>query len=203
MQEIKTELWNNHSIRFIFLNDEWYAVANDVCDALAIKNRRDALKTLKGVAKADTLTEGGKQEVNIIPEKDIYRLAFKSRKAEAEEFQDWVLDAISLLRKSTGLEGFQAFRMLDKEHQKEAMKKLNEALANPARVDFIKANTITNTAIKKKYGLDKQIKKDDMTPQMLVDREPILEATTDLMITHAKYGVPEHVSKVVYEKFAR
>jgi len=201
MQEIKTELWNNHSIRFVFQNDEWYAVAVDVCEALGLTQVTRALTGLKGVTKSKVLTEGGEQEVNIIPEKDIYRLAFKSRKPEAEEFQDWVLDAIRLLRESTGLEGFQAFRMLDKEHQKEAMKKLNQALSNPVRVDFIKANTITNTAIKKKYNLDGKVKKEDMTPQMLVDREPILEATTDLMITQAKYGVPEHVSAVVYQKF--
>lgn len=30
------------------------------------------------------------REVNIINEKAIYKLAFKSRKKEAEEFQDWV-----------------------------------------------------------------------------------------------------------------
>lgn len=43
---------------------------------------------------------------------------------------------------SSGLEGFQIFRMLDKEHQKEMMGKLSHALQHPVRVDFIKANTI-------------------------------------------------------------
>lgn len=62
--------------------------------------------------------------MNIIGEKDIYRLIFKSRKPEAEAFQDWVYETIRELRKASGLEGYETFKLLDKEHQKEAMKKL-------------------------------------------------------------------------------
>lgn len=69
------------------------------------------------------------QTMNIIGEKDIYRLVFKSRRPEAEAFQDWVYETIRELRKASGLEGYEAFKMLDKEHQKEAMKKLHDSIA--------------------------------------------------------------------------
>jgi prophage antirepressor-like protein len=32
--EIRIESWNNHSIRFVKKDDEWWAIAKDVCDAL-------------------------------------------------------------------------------------------------------------------------------------------------------------------------
>lgn len=159
-----------------------------------------AVSSLKGVTKSKVLTDGGQQVVNIINEKDIYRLVFKSRKPEAEQFQDWVFDMLRELRRSTGLEGFQIFRMLDKEHQKEAMRHLQQSLRNPVRVDFIKANTIANKAISNRYGYPKMVKKADMTPQMLVEREPILEDTVELMGVNDKYDLGISVSEQIYKK---
>lgn len=56
---MKTENWNGHEIRFVNINDEWWAVAKDVTTALSIRNNRDAIKKLdadeKGVATIDTL----------------------------------------------------------------------------------------------------------------------------------------------------
>lgn len=39
------------------------------------------------------------------------------------------MDLLVELRKQTGLEGFEVFRMLDKEQQKEAMQKLREGVS--------------------------------------------------------------------------
>ena len=51
----------------------------DVCAALGYSNTRDALsRHCKGVVKRDTPTQSGIQEMNFIPEGDIYRLAAKS-----------------------------------------------------------------------------------------------------------------------------
>lgn len=56
-----------------------------------------------------------------------------SRKSEARNFEKWIFSVIKELRQSIGLEGFHIFRMLDKEHQKEAMKRLQQGLAKPAK----------------------------------------------------------------------
>lgn len=109
---------------------------------------------------------------------------------------------LKTLRQSTGLEGFQIFRMLDKEHQREAMGKLCESLKKPARVDFIKANTIADKAISTKYGYPKMLKKKDMTPDMLVQRQPILEDTVNLMATVDKFNLDISVSQTIYSKHA-
>jgi prophage antirepressor-like protein len=157
---------------------------------------KDALHIMK---VTDDL--GREQDTNIISEKAIYRLVFKSRKKEAEEFQDWVYTMLKELRKTTGLEGFQIFRMLDKEHQKEAMSKLSNNLKNPVRIDFIKANTIANKAVSNVFGHKKMVKKDAMTPDMLVKRQEILDSTTELMAIKDKFSMDISVSEVVYSKY--
>ena len=200
MNKIKIENWNGYSIRFVEKDNEWWAVANDVCEALAIKNPRDAIKRLRGVDKTDIPTSSAIQTVNIISEKDIYRLVFKSRKPEAEVFQDWVYAMLKELRQATGLEGFQIFRMLDKEHQKEAMRNLQRSIKQPTRETYIKANNIANKAVSTKYGYPKAIKKADMTPAMLLDREPILDDTVELMGVNDKYQLGLSVSEQIYLK---
>lgn len=199
--QMKVEKWNENEIRFIYHQNEWWAVARDVCDALGIKLVTRALSGLpqKGVHIMKTPTKGGIQEVNIINEQNIYRLIFKSRKPEAEQFQDWVYNMLKQLRQATGLEGFQIFRMLDKEHQKEAMAQLKKALKNPVRVDFIKANVIANKAVSNKYGYPKMVKKGDMTPDMLVTRQSVLEDTVELMKMKEKYNLDISVSEKIYE----
>lgn len=112
-------------------------------------------------------TPGGEQEVSIISEAGIYRVIMRSRKKEAEDFQDWVYDVLKTLRKASGLDGFQIFRMLDKEHQREAMNRLNASLVKPAQKHFIKANTIANKTVSTMFGYPKMLKKDQVTPDML------------------------------------
>ena len=203
---MKTEIWNGHSIRFIEVNSEWWAVAKDVTEALGYSNHNDAIKRHvsdddKGVAKHDT--PGGTQIVNTLSEKGIYRLVMRSNKDEAVEFQNWIFEVIKSLRHNNGLEGFQVFRMLDKEHQKEAMKHLYEALRSDdkeaVKYNSIKANSITNKAISIMYGLPKMISKEDMTPDMLQDRQKLLDEVINLMIMNEKYKLNLSISKTIYD----
>ena len=170
---MKTELWNGYPIRFVEKDDEWWAVAKDVAEALGYAKTENMTKRLrakyKGTAKWNTL--GGEQEMVVLSEQGIYKAIMNSHKPEAEDFEDWVFTILKTLRQQSGLEGFQVFRMLDKEHQREMMGKLNRGLKEPKRFDFIKANTISNKAVSIKYGYPKMIKKADMSPEMLVDRQ--------------------------------
>lgn len=203
MGKMKIENWNGYNIRFIEKDGEWWAVATDIAKAL---NFRDAYNTTiklkdkyKGTAKVST--HGGLQEMIVLNEKGIYRLIMRSNKPEAETFQDWIYDIIKTLRQETGLEGFEVFRMLDKEHQKEAMKKLHIGIEEPTKVDYIKANTIANKAVSNKHGCEKLIKKDNMTPQMMKDRASILEDVVELMCINDKYNLGLSVSDRIYEKY--
>lgn len=198
---IKIEKWCNHEIRFVEKDGEWWAVLKDVCDALGLKAKKVRERLEKEVLSKGTLeTAGGQQEMLIVNEYGIYDTVFQSRKKEAKDFRKWVYKMLSELRKASGYEGFEIFRMLDKEHQKEMMKKLQEGLRSPARVDFIKANTIANKAVSLKHGYPKMIKKADMAPEMLKDREPILADTVELMSVKDKYGLDVSVSDTIYKK---
>lgn len=201
---MKTENWNGHQIRFIEIKGEWFAVLKDVCDALNLKTKYIVERLEDEVVSTDHVPDslGRIQEMLVVNEYGIYDAIFSSKKKEAKDFKRWVYGMLKDLRESTGLKGFEVFRMLDKEHQKEMMKELQSGLRHPVRVDFIKANTIANKAISNKHGLPKMVKKDEMTPEMLKEREPILEDTVDLMKAKERFELNDlSVSKKIYQMY--
>lgn len=46
------------------------------------------------------------------------------------------------------------------------------------------------------------VKKSDMTPEMITDRQAILDDTVELMATNNRFGLELPVSKIIYDKFA-
>ena len=98
-------------IRFVEYKGKPYAVARDVAITLGYSNPNDAItRHCKGVVKFDTLTNGGIQTLNIIPEGDIYRLIVKAAdqsknteiRKKAEEFERWVFDVVLPTIRKTG-----------------------------------------------------------------------------------------------------
>ena len=202
----KLEQWNGHSIRFVEHNDEWWAVLADIAKALELEQRFIKRRLEDDVFSEHPILDslGRKQEMLIVNEFGIYETIFSSRKPEAKAFKVWVFEIIKQLRQQTGLEGFQAFRMLDKQHQKNAMTLLSNGLqgvnkeAKPK--DMIKANTIANKAISNKYGYPKMVKKSEMTEPMLRDREQVLDETVELMLVKERYGLNFSVANTIYGK---
>ena len=202
----KIEQWNGHSIRFVEHNGEWWAVLADIAKALDLKPKYVKERLGDEVVLTDHVLDslGRKQEMLIVNEFGIYETIFSSRKPEAKAFKVWVFEIIKQLRQQTGLEGFQAFRMLDKQHQKNAMTLLSNGFqevnkeAKPK--DMIKANTIANKAISNKYGYPKMLKKSEMTEPMLRDREQVLDETVELMLVKERYGLNFSVANTIYGK---
>ena len=202
----KLEQWNGHSIRFVEHNGEWWAVLADIAKALDLKPKYVKERLSDEVVLTDHVLDslGRQQEMLIINEFGIYETIFSSRKPEAKAFKVWVFEIIKQLRQQSGLEGFQAFRMLDKQHQKNAMTLLSNGLqevnkeAKPK--DMMKANTIANKAISNKYGYPKMVKKSEMTEPMLRDREQVLDETVELMLVKERYGLNFSVANAIYNK---
>ena len=92
------------SVRTIEIDGKPYFVANDVARSLGYKRPADAVSThCKGSVKHRYLTEGGEQELKIIPEGDVYRLVIKSQLPKADEFEHWIFDeVIPSIRKNGG-----------------------------------------------------------------------------------------------------
>lgn len=200
---MKTEIWANHEIRFIEKEGEWWAVLSDIATALDLKPKHIKERLSDEVVSTDHIKDimGRNQEMLIVNEFGIYETVFESRKAEAKEFKRWVFSILKELRQSAGIEGFGVFRMLDKQHQNQMMENLQQGLKTPKRVDYIKANTITNKAVSTMYGYPKSVKKGEMTPEMLVAREPILEDTVKLMNASDSFALGLSISKLVYDKY--
>ncbi|BAN94573.1 TPA: phage repressor protein [Streptococcus pyogenes] len=198
----KTETWNGYTIRFVEHQGEWWAVLADIAKALDLNpkfiKQRLGDEVVSNNHVADSL--GRQQEMLIVNEFGIYETIFSSRKKEAKTFKLWVFEIIKQLRQSTGLEGFQVFRMFDKEHQKQAMNRLVNGLEQVKQTDLIKANTIANKAVSNKYGLPKMISKSQMTEQMLKDREQLLDDTVELMVIKDKFDLGISVSNAIYSR---
>ncbi|MGT2979791.1 BRO-N domain-containing protein [Streptococcus alactolyticus] len=202
----KLEQWNGHGIRFVEHNGEWWAVLADIAKALELEQRFIKRRLEDDVFSKHPITDslGRQQEMLIVNEFGIYETIFSSRKPEVKAFKVWVFEIIKQLRQQTGLEGFQAFRMLDKQHQKNAMTLLSNGFqevnkeAKPK--DMIKANTIANKAISNKYGYPKMVKKSEMTEPMLRDREQVLDETVELMLVKERYGLNFSVANTIYGK---
>lgn len=202
MENIKVEKWLDNEIRFVEVNNEWQAVAKDITDALGFRMASDALSKMKDKYKGTSKvsTPGGVQVMTTLTEKGMYRLIMRSNKDEAEDFQDWVFDVIQTLRESVGLEQYEVFRMMDKQIQKEASRFLQDNIENAEPKHHMKAQAITNKAVSNKFGISPSIKKPEMTPDMLVARQPILNDTVELMVAKDKYNLDLSVSKTIYAK---
>ena len=80
-------------------------LAKDVCVILGYANVSQTVKDNcleKGVSKRYTLTGGGNQELTYINEGNLYRLVIKSKKPEAERFENWVCDEVLVSIRKTG-----------------------------------------------------------------------------------------------------
>lgn len=84
-----------------------------MCDALGLQayaiNRRLDDELISNMVVSDSL--GRQQEMLIVNEYGIYDTVFQSRKKEEKDFRKWVYKMLSELRKASGYEGFEIFRM--------------------------------------------------------------------------------------------
>lgn len=203
------QIFNSTEIRFIEKDGEHWAVASDITSVLGFRDSFNAVRILPNhVCATHKVSTTSKkkyarkyQDYTVINEKGIYRLIMRSNKKEAEDFQDWICDVLVELRRATGLKDYEAFRMTDKQIQKDAMNKLKEANQIAKRVDYIKANTISDKATSTLYGFKKMIKKSAMTPEMLATRQTILTDVVDLMAAKNRFGLDIKVSETIYGKY--
>jgi prophage antirepressor-like protein len=90
MDNLSTFRFTHQEIRTITVDGTALFVANDVCAALDIdpsQTRRldDSFKGLYSIQ-----TPSGKQQMVVLSEAGVYRLAFTSRKPDAMAFMDWI-----------------------------------------------------------------------------------------------------------------
>lgn len=128
--KIRIESWCGYEIRFIYVNEEWYAILKDVCDALELRTDNVAQRLepsmLKRVQVSDHVTTGvrsrGKNKTRwmlAVNEIGIYETLFASRKLEARKFRMWTAGVLAKLRNQVGLKQYEVMRMTEPEVQEE------------------------------------------------------------------------------------
>lgn len=111
---------------------------------------------------------------------------------------EWKLKYIEAFNQ---MEKYINFRKADIQIQKNSMQFLHENLEMPEPKDYMRANTIANKCVSSIFGYPKMVKKDEMTPEMLEAREPVLKDTVELMAVQDKYDLKISVSENIYKKY--
>lgn len=213
---IKVEQWNGFDIRWIAIDDEWWAVGNDVANALgyslpqkAITDHVDIedMKTLtyKAFSKTEkaNLWEGNDySDKTLVSELGIYSLIFSSQLPEAKQFKRWVFTVIQKLRKAAGLEQYEVDKVASIKFEKDADGMLSTIVPNAQPIDFIKAKTIADKATSNQFGLNKMIRKAQMPPAMKKAREQNYVDVLQLMKVKRDLGLDMSISKTIYNRKA-
>lgn len=98
MEQDLIEIFQNEefgNIRTSIIDNKPYFVASDVAKALGYTNPNKAVNDhCRAITKRSTPISGKMQEINFIPEGDIYRLVVKSKLPTAEKFETWIFDEV-------------------------------------------------------------------------------------------------------------
>lgn len=142
--------------------------------------------------------------MTVISEFGIYNLVFNSKLESAKKFKRWVYGVVKILRQKAELRQYEVLRFInDTEIQKNITDDLYNSLGGfESNKIPIKANTIADKAVSNMYGFTKMVKKEDMTPEMLLDRQPVYDDTVQLMKDQKKYELDDlSISKTIYKKY--
>ena len=100
------QLFNNEEfgeLRTIEENGKIFFCGNDIAKALGYVRPNDAISAhCRATVKRRTPISGKIQEINFIPEGDVYRLITHSKLEKAEQFEKWVFDDVLPTIRKTG-----------------------------------------------------------------------------------------------------
>ena len=104
MNELQIFNYKNTEVRTIIKDGEPWFVASDVCRILGLSDASESCKRINASMKGtDSIgTPGGKQDMLIVSEAGLFKLAFTSRKPSAERFTDWVASEVLPSIRKTG-----------------------------------------------------------------------------------------------------
>ena len=122
-------------LRFVFIDEDPWFVAKDVCTCLGLSNSRDSVSSLDKDEKCSQLlyTAGGLQKLTVVSEAGLYSLILRSRQPKAKEFKRWVLhDVLPTIRKTGYYSGVEYKRAVTRKGSEERVCLHRNALAMAA-----------------------------------------------------------------------
>jgi len=176
------------SIRAFEIDSSPWFVAKDIAESLGYKVPKDAIGShCKGAVKRRLPTSGGLQQMNTIPESDLYRLIMKSELPSAEAFQDWVFEVVLPDIRKNG------------EYKKDGTKPI-PAIKHPSR-SKIATDLAANVRIAKIFGLEGNqalLSANMMTAKQYESSgvNPLLESGVNLVVeSKTQYLTPSEIGK--------
>lgn len=140
----RTENWRGHSIRFVEIDGNWWAVLKDICDALnlstwGIAQRLEANMLEKVAIDTSDLSsnevrsrgDNKTRSMLVVNEIGVYEALFASRKLEARKFRIWAGGVLQRLRQNIGLRQYEVMRMTDPDIQDQINYMLDDIFYDP------------------------------------------------------------------------
>jgi prophage antirepressor-like protein len=143
----RTENWRGHSIRFVEIDGNWWAVLKDICDALNLSTWGIAQRletnmlekvpidvfnlSSNEVKYSDGRGHQKTRQMLIVNEIGIYEALFASRKLEARKFRIWAGSVLQRLRQNIGLKQYEIMRMTDPDIQDQINYMLDDIFYDP------------------------------------------------------------------------
>lgn len=157
------------------------------CDSdeyLNIKSKE--LKEKLNVTETEVFEIGRKGETLLL-ETGVYGLILGSELPEAKEFKKFIKQLLKQLREKSGLEQFEAFRMMDKQVQLNVQKVVAEIgdLDNGGKNCIVMNNNVNKLISCELFGFNKALSKAEMEkyePAMMIDRQEVLNKYMDYII---------------------
>ena len=129
---MRTESWCGHSIRFVEIDGEWYAILKDICDALRLRSKDISQRLDPDMMErvCVDVSEDGSNGIRsqgenktrwmlAVNELGIYEALFASRRLEARKFRRWSATVLQKLRNQVGLEQYEVMKMTDDDIQED------------------------------------------------------------------------------------
>lgn len=169
----------------LLIDGKEYFPATQCAEILGYAKPRNAIsRHCKGALKQGVLTEGGIQQVNYIPEGDLYRLIVNSKLPAAERFERWVFDEVlPALRKYDGYGEIQLEELIAKTVTMtvaETLKQLMPIFAQMQSAQQTQPQEPPKKRIERKYQY--------RTPSKISMLPPVLKEKVEEMIVSNNYS---------------
>lgn len=161
------------SLRTVDEDGKIMFVASDVAKMLGYSRPADAISThCKGSVKRRLPTNGGEQEMKVIPEGDLYRLITHSKLPSAEKFESWVFDEVLPAIRKNGEYKTQTATQQDESKQDRAKSMLLNARTRQAKLwkELAEGATGTYAEVCKTYAVNTLAGKDVLELPTLAEK---------------------------------
>jgi prophage antirepressor-like protein len=134
-----------------------------------------------------------------VTESGLYHLVLLSRSTKAKDFKRWIIhEVLPCIRKLTNIPQEEAFTMLNKQRQKDAMKQFYIFDKN---ANFPKINNQVNYITSRYCGLDKTISKSEMPLEIKDIRQNVMDNYVELASMNNKFNLGLDVYQTLKTKY--